>query len=141
VDGNFFSRIDPCICGKILQSRVGHRWPYGVRALHPRYQMLHTHTQRICNRYCFSASTMVARTRLSVALYILTLSCSILHYSVGLYSRGRMCFLRGRESLIVFQFHFRLYRVNFVLTSIHNVTERNTAYCYVSCWSDNLDYF
>ena len=34
----------------------------------------HTHTLRICNTYCFSTATMVARTRLIVRLYVHWLS-------------------------------------------------------------------
>ena len=33
------------------------------------------HTPRICNTYCFSTATMVARTRLNVTLYLYCLSC------------------------------------------------------------------
>ena len=35
----------------------------------------HKHTLRICDTYCFSAATMVARTRLNVTLCIHCLSC------------------------------------------------------------------
>jgi len=38
------------------------------------------HTFRMCNIYCFSTKTMVARTRLKVALYVLCLSCSIMFW-------------------------------------------------------------
>jgi len=36
------------------------------------------HTRRICNTYCFSTATMVARTRLIVTLYVLCLSSFLL---------------------------------------------------------------
>ena len=35
------------------------------------------HTLRICNTYCFSTATMVARRRLNVTLYVRCLSCVI----------------------------------------------------------------
>jgi len=35
----------------------------------------HTRTHRICNIYCFSTATMVARTRLNVTLYVHCLCC------------------------------------------------------------------
>jgi hypothetical protein len=35
---------------------------------------VHTHTHRICNTYCFSRTTMVTRTLLSVTLYLHCLS-------------------------------------------------------------------
>ena len=35
-----------------------------------------THTHTICNAYCFSTATNVARTRLSVTLHVHCLSCS-----------------------------------------------------------------
>jgi len=38
---------------------------------------LQRHTLRICNNYCFSSTTMVERTRLTVTLYIYCLSCSL----------------------------------------------------------------
>jgi hypothetical protein len=53
-------------CGKILYSRVGHRWNYGSCALHDGYLRLHKHTQNIyyfpisrptdatCDRFLFS---------------------------------------------------------------------------------------
>jgi len=42
---------------------------YGACALHAGgYLRLHTHTLRICNTYCFSNATMVARMRLNVTL-------------------------------------------------------------------------
>ena len=34
----------------------------------------YNHTLRICNTYCFSTATVVARTRLDVTLYVRTLS-------------------------------------------------------------------
>jgi len=36
------------------------------------------HPLRICNTYCFSTATLVARTRLSVALYVHCLCCYVL---------------------------------------------------------------
>ena len=37
--------------------------------------MLQMHKLRFCNTHCFSAATMVARTRLSVTLFVHCLSC------------------------------------------------------------------
>ena len=34
-----------------------------------------TNTLRLCNNHCFSTSTMVARTRLNITLYVHCLSC------------------------------------------------------------------
>jgi hypothetical protein len=45
--------------------------PYGAYALHAGYN----HTLRICNTYCFSTATMVARTRLNITLYVHGLYC------------------------------------------------------------------
>jgi hypothetical protein len=50
---------------------------YGACALHAVYLRLQKHTFGICNTYCFSIATVVARTRLNGALYIHCLSC---HY-------------------------------------------------------------
>jgi hypothetical protein len=38
-----------------------------------------THTHTICNTHYFSTATMVARTLISVTLYVHYLSCEILH--------------------------------------------------------------
>jgi hypothetical protein len=45
----FSSKIMPFMrkCGKILYSRIGHRWLYGACALHDEYQRLQTHTQNM----------------------------------------------------------------------------------------------
>jgi hypothetical protein len=40
-------------------------------------------TLRICNTYCFSAATMVARTGLIVTFYVHWLSCSFLIFATG----------------------------------------------------------
>jgi hypothetical protein len=40
------------------------------------------HTLRTCNTYCFSAATMVARTRLSITLFVHCLSCCKLSSTV-----------------------------------------------------------
>jgi hypothetical protein len=59
------------ICGIMWRSQRGHRWQYGVCALHAGCLRLQTHTHiRICNTYCFSTATMVARTRLNATLYV-----------------------------------------------------------------------
>jgi hypothetical protein len=42
----------------------------------------HTHTLRMYNTYCFSTATMVARTRLSVALYVHCLYCSLCNWHI-----------------------------------------------------------
>ena len=41
----------------------------------------HTHT--ICNTYCLSTTTVVARTRLTVTLYVCFLSCFVFMLSVS----------------------------------------------------------
>jgi hypothetical protein len=41
---------------------------YDARALHSGYLRLQIHKLRLCNTYCFSTATMVARTRLNVML-------------------------------------------------------------------------
>jgi hypothetical protein len=41
-----------------------------TKATHP-----HTHTHAVCNIYCFSTATMVARTRLIISLYVHCLYC------------------------------------------------------------------
>jgi len=46
---------------------------YDARALYTGYLRL-KHTLRICNTYCFSTSTMVARTRRNITLYVHCLS-------------------------------------------------------------------
>jgi hypothetical protein len=46
----------------------------GARALNAGYLRLQIHTLRLCKTHCFSKTTMVARTRLSVALYVHCLS-------------------------------------------------------------------
>jgi len=70
----FFSKIVPlrnnvdkyCRPGQITHDNMAHA-----------HCMLDTkcykHTQRMCNTYCFSTLTMVARTRLYVKLYVLCL--------------------------------------------------------------------
>jgi len=59
---------------KIFWSGTGHRWEYGACVLHAGY-LSYKHTLRICNTYCFSTTTMVARTRLNVTLYVRCLPC------------------------------------------------------------------
>ena len=53
---------------------AGHRWQYGGCAMHAGYLRLQIHTLTLCNTQCFS-TTMVARTRLNVTLYVHSLSC------------------------------------------------------------------
>jgi hypothetical protein len=47
----------------------------------------HTHTHKrartMCNTYCLSTTTMVARTRFNVALYVRFLSCFVFVLSVS----------------------------------------------------------
>jgi hypothetical protein len=64
-----FSKIVPFMrkCGKILKSGAGHRWQYGA--------WLQIHTLTLYNTQCFSTTTMAARTRLNVTLYVHCLSC------------------------------------------------------------------
>ena len=45
-----------------------------------------THTLRICNTYCFSTATMVARRRPNVTLYVHCLSCLSSPRSLAFYS-------------------------------------------------------
>jgi len=54
---------------------VGHRGQYGACPFHAGHLRLQIHTPRLWNVYCFSMITMVARTRLSVTLYVHCLSC------------------------------------------------------------------
>jgi hypothetical protein len=51
-----------------MTRRAGHRRYYGAYALHAGYVRLqtHTHTLKIGNTYCFSTSTMAARTSLNI---------------------------------------------------------------------------
>jgi len=59
-----------------MYSQTGHRWKYNMGHAH---RMLgnqdYKHTLRICNVYCFCSTTMVARTRHNVMLYVHFLSC------------------------------------------------------------------
>jgi len=75
---NFFSNIVPFMRQrrKILYSGTGHRWKYGACALYAGYLRPQIHTLRLCNTHDFSNTTMVARTRLIVTLYVHFLSCS-----------------------------------------------------------------
>jgi hypothetical protein len=45
-------------------------------------------TLRICNTYCFSSATMVARTRLNVTLHV---HCLLVNTKLGPFSCKRMC--------------------------------------------------
>ena len=49
----------------------------GACAFHATYLRLQTHTLSICNTYCFSTATVVARTRFNVVLYVHCMSCFI----------------------------------------------------------------
>jgi len=51
------------------------------------------HILRMCSDFCFCTPTMVARTRLSVTLYVHCLSC---------YNRDGVCLLRGTNCLVKF---------------------------------------
>jgi hypothetical protein len=53
--------------------RAGHATDDSVA--HAGYLRLQTHTLRLCNTHCFSAVTIIAGTRLNVALYVHWLSC------------------------------------------------------------------
>ena len=74
----------------------------------------HTHTHRLCNTHCFSTTTMVARTHLSVMLYVHCLSCSLL----SLLSRGHS-FASCRE-------WSRRRHPTWRVPSIHLLTEKRT---------------
>jgi len=63
-------------CGKILYSEACHRWQYGACAWRAGYLKLQIRS--LCYTYSFSTATMVARTRLSVTLYVLCVSCFLL---------------------------------------------------------------
>ena len=67
-------------CGKILSSWAGNRWQYGTCVLHAGYSL------RICNNYCFSTATVVARTHLTVTLYVHWLSCFTWFHCISLFS-------------------------------------------------------
>jgi len=56
---------------------AGHRWQYGACAVHSGYLRLQIHTLRLCNSDYFSTATRVARTHLSVMLYVHCPSCLI----------------------------------------------------------------
>ena len=60
--------------GKILYGRTGHRWKSGTCTF-TLDALGYKHTFSICNIYCFSTTTMVARTLLSVMFNIHCLSC------------------------------------------------------------------
>ena len=61
-------------------SRRDHRWQYNTaHGLCVLDNEGYRYTLRICNPYCFSTATIVARTRLGVLLYVYCLSC----YSLG----------------------------------------------------------
>ena len=75
--------------GKIFQTGACHRWKYCACALHAGYLKLRIQTPRLCNTHCSSTATMVARIRLSVALYLLCLSRFIINplaTELGIYS-------------------------------------------------------
>ena len=62
-------------CGKELQRRIGHRLQCGECAFHTGYLRRQTLALGTCNTYFFSTVTTVARTRLSITLYLNCLSC------------------------------------------------------------------
>jgi hypothetical protein len=62
------------ICGKILQSKAGHR-QHGACAFHAGYLRLQTNVFGICNTYCFSTAIKVSWTRVNVKLYVQYLPC------------------------------------------------------------------
>jgi len=60
---------------KYVNSQEGHRWLYNkAHALSVLYNWGYKHTLRICNTDCFSTATMVARTHLTITIYIHCLS-------------------------------------------------------------------
>jgi len=66
---------------------------------------VYKHTLTICNTYCFSTATIVARTRLNVTLYARSLMF-ILKSSTQETRRTEFAFLfRILESAVVFQVH------------------------------------
>ena len=63
-------------CGKIQQSRTGHRWKYNTEyafGVLNNYDYRHTHNNIIT--YCFSMATIVARMRRIVTFHVHCLSC------------------------------------------------------------------
>jgi len=60
-----------------------------------------TKTHTICNVYCFSTATVVARTCLSVTLYVHCLSC---------YNRNVVCLLRGTTSISAIHVKLSVYK-------------------------------
>ena len=61
--------------GRSRHTTVGKQ--HGARALRAG-ELSKRHTLRICNTYCFSAATVVARTRLSVTSFVYCVSCLVI---------------------------------------------------------------
>jgi len=63
----------------------GHRWEFGVCALHARNLRLQTLTLTMCNTFPFSTATMVTRARLNVTLqYVHCLSCLHVYFTADM---------------------------------------------------------
>jgi hypothetical protein len=50
-------------------------WRMSIACWIPKATNTHIHTHRLCSSYCFPTATMVARTHLSLTLYVHWLSC------------------------------------------------------------------
>jgi hypothetical protein len=87
----FFPRKSCRLSDKVAEHGRGDK-PNKVHALWiTKPTHTHTHTLRICSTYCFSTTTKVSLTRLSVTLYVLCLSC---------YNWDGVCLLRGKSSTL-----------------------------------------
>jgi len=76
---NKFFPENRAVCETMRKNMVGLQRPqmaiyHGACALHAGYLRLQTRT--LCNTHCLSTTSMVARTRLSVTLYVHCLTCS-----------------------------------------------------------------
>jgi hypothetical protein len=113
---------------KIMQSRTGHIWHYGAYALHAGYLRLQTPTQ-LFNTYCFSTTTMVAWTRLSVTLYEHCLSC----FAVRPYS-NYTGFVKSR---VFVGMRIILEKMILYSTVIFKLRETVTVVCDTTFWFNN----
>ena len=62
-----------CWAGQATDENMAH-----AHCMLDAYGYKHTHTLRLCNTHSFSTTTMVARTRFNVTLYVYWLSCCFL---------------------------------------------------------------
>ena len=57
------------------------------------------HTLTACNNYCFPTTTMVARTRLNITLYVHCMSCVYVALLTSLYSINSLVFVTETECI------------------------------------------